>query len=83
MAIHKGTELNNINETWNQNERMREGNDNMGTTNVEDTAGTGSELDQTIKEEAREYDNANKEERVLDGERATVNDNPDNIETMK
>ncbi|HYO21141.1 MAG TPA: hypothetical protein VER36_01970 [Flavisolibacter sp.] len=82
MAIHKGTELNNVNETWNQNERLRE-NDQPGTSNTTDTAGTGSELEQTITEEAREYDNANKDERVLDGERATVNDNPDNIETMK
>jgi hypothetical protein len=32
------------------------------------------DLQQTIKEEAAEYDQANKEERILDGDRATVRD---------
>ncbi len=74
MAIHKGTELSNVNETWQQNERAREGNDSPDTGNDSPAANVGSELQQRIKEEAAEYDNANKEERILGGERATVSD---------
>ena len=73
MAVHKGTELNNIKETWDQNERER-GNDNPGTENTSDAATEGSDLQRSIQEEAAEYDNVNKEERILGGERATVND---------
>ena len=76
MAIHKGTELNNVNETWNQNERLRESSGASGMDNPSGGVSTiSNDLEQTIKEEAAEYDNANKEERILDGERATVNEN--------
>jgi hypothetical protein len=75
MAIHKGTELNNIKETWNQNEQNRQSGE-PGTESTGDATGTGNDLQQSIKEEAAEYDNANKEERILDGERATVRDSP-------
>ncbi len=76
MPVHKGTELNNIQETWNQNERMRENNEMPGTGDTGgDAAGVGDDLQRVIKEEAAEYDNANKEDRVLDGDRATVNNN--------
>lgn len=72
---HKGTELNNVRETWEQNERER-GQDNA--PGGEEGTGTATparnELEQVIKEEAAEYDNANKEERILGGERATLND---------
>lgn len=76
---HKGTELNNISETWDQNERNREaGNTPAGAGTPETTAATGNEdLDQVIKAEASEYDRANKEDRILGGERATLNDDPD------
>jgi hypothetical protein len=77
MAIHKGTELNNVNETWNENERLRAAGDAPGTDNTAGhPANESEELKQAIKEEAAEYDKANKEDRLLDGERATVNDNP-------
>lgn len=68
-TIHKGTELNNIKETWQQNERA-------SGANPENDPPTGipSDLQQVVKEEAAEYDSARKEERLLDGERATVRD---------
>ena len=71
-SIHKGTELNNVSETWDQNERDRPRSD-AGNTG-DDATTTGSGLEQVIKEEASEYDNANKDERGLGGERASVND---------
>jgi hypothetical protein len=68
-AIHKGTELNNIKETWQQNERANGANpENDPPTGVPD------DLQKVIKEEAAEYDNADKEERLLRGDRATVSD---------
>lgn len=79
MAIHKGTELNNVNETWQQNERMRQGREPSAGDIFTSPASTSNELDRTIKEEAAEYDNANKEDRILGGERATVNDDSDNV----
>lgn len=78
MAIHKGTELNNVNETWNQNERLRqEGEEGRAENTSADATGINKDLAQTIQKEAAEYDNASKDERVLDGERATVKDTPD------
>ncbi|HEY1114334.1 MAG TPA: hypothetical protein VGE66_12265 [Chitinophagaceae bacterium] len=75
-GIHKGTELNNIQETWNENERRRAAGEDVGRQ-----TGVGEELQQVIREEAAEYDNNNKEERLLSGDRATINDdrndNPD------
>lgn len=65
--IHKGTELNNVKETWDQNERKRS---NAGTSSPT----TSENLEQEIKEEASEYENVNKEERLLSGDRASVND---------
>lgn len=63
---HKGTELNNVKETWAENEHRPE------------TAGTPSTGDQglerKIEKEAAEYENANKGDRLLGGDRATVND---------
>jgi hypothetical protein len=35
---------------------------------------TDENLERVIKEESSEYDNANKEERLLSGDRASVND---------
>ena len=63
--IHKGTELNNVRETWNQNEREQ----------AKTSAPTTDEnLERIIEDEALEYDNADKEERLLSGERASVKD---------
>ena len=72
--IRRGSELSNISETWDQNESKRQ-QDN--TPAREDTAAdtpATNDLEQAIKEEAAEYDNVNKEERVLGGDRATLND---------
>jgi hypothetical protein len=71
MAIHKGNELNNVRETWNRNEEQRARENAPASGN----AGTVSDdLQQTISDEAAEYDRANKEDRVLGGDRATVSD---------
>lgn len=75
MATHKGRELNNVNETWNRNEQLRENGGASGDAAF-GTSTISNDLEQTIREEAAEYDNANKEDRLLDGERATVNDGP-------
>ena len=64
--IHKGTELNNVRETWEHNEKER--------SDRTRPAGTDENLDRIVKEEAAEYENANKEERLLSGERASVSD---------
>ena len=63
--IHKGTELNNVMETWEKNEKKQ-----LNRTSSESEEG----LDKVIKEESAEYDNANKEERLLDGDRGSVKD---------
>ncbi len=74
---HKGTELNNVRETWDQNERRRANESAAGTEgNTPDNAGAENDLEQLIKQEASEYDHVNKENRLLSGDRATVNDDP-------
>lgn len=73
-GIHKGTELNNVSETWDQNERLRP----AGATGNAGTGGSdalpANDLERVIREEATEYDNDNKEDRLLGGDRASVND---------
>jgi hypothetical protein len=69
---HKGTELNNVKETWDQNERNLQAGGADGSVPEESTP--TSNLDKLIKQEASEYDNTNKEDRTLSGDRATVND---------
>lgn len=64
--IHKGTELNNVKETWQQNERSGAG--------TSESSSTDKNLKRVIKKEASEYEDANKEERLLSGDRASVND---------
>lgn len=68
-GIHKGTELNNIQETWNENERRRAAGEDVGRQ-----TGVGEDLQQVISEEAAEYDNDNKEDRLLGGDRASLRD---------
>jgi hypothetical protein len=74
-AIYKGSEYNNINETWDQNERKREKGNAPGTDGAISSK-RENDLEKVIREEATEYDNVNKEERILGGERATINDEP-------
>lgn len=71
---HKGTELNNVKETWDQNERERTNSNNAGSDAVTAETALLTELDQIIRQEANEYDNTNKEDRILGGDRATVSD---------
>jgi len=74
-STHKGTELNNVSETWDQNERQRESGSEPNRESIAPTEAAGeSDLDRVIKEEAAEYDNVNKEDRILGGERASLND---------
>lgn len=74
-GIHKGTEFNNVNETWNQNERNRTpGNTPDQERNTSEETTDPANLDRTIKEEAAEYDTANKEDRLLSRDRATLKD---------
>ncbi|RYZ00401.1 MAG: hypothetical protein EOO11_01610 [Chitinophagaceae bacterium] len=63
---HRGTELNNVRETWEQNER------DGGMTPASNTGSDG--LQRTIREEAAEYDRNSGEERLLGGDRASVSD---------
>ncbi|HEX2534977.1 MAG TPA: hypothetical protein VHK69_14635 [Chitinophagaceae bacterium] len=73
-SVHRGTGLNNVSETWDENERkLQEGT----ATGRDDAATVSNDLEQAIREEAAEYDGTNKEDRLLDGERATVNDGPE------
>lgn len=77
MAKNKGTDLNNVNETWQRNEQLRQN----GEASPQENAPAGStgvpdDLTRTIKREAAEYDNADKEDRLLDGNRASVSDSP-------
>jgi hypothetical protein len=64
--IHKGTELNNVRETWEQNEKQQ--------SKISSPASNNESLENKIQEEAKEYDDAHKEDRLLGGERASVND---------
>ncbi len=72
----KGTEFTNVIETWEQNEKKRRsaGNTSGIEKNTVDEAPAGNELEQLIKQEATEYDTENKENRILSGDRATIND---------
>ena len=76
---HKGSELNNVKETWDQNERNLE-NRNTAVPEPDITAESAprNSLDELIRQEATEYDNTNKETRVLDGDRASVKDDQGN-----
>ncbi|RYZ56081.1 MAG: hypothetical protein EOO14_12635 [Chitinophagaceae bacterium] len=76
MTPHRGSEHNNIRETWERNEAERAaaaGTGRQGTAN----RSADRDLEETIKEEAAEYDNASKEDRLLEGDRASVNDTGD------
>ena len=70
---HNGTELNNVKETWDQNEKERANRGEAADDVISDTA-PATALDQIIQDKASEYDNENKENRLLSGDRASVND---------
>ena len=76
MENNIGSEYKNIIETWDENEKKRaEGNAAANPkNNPEDEVPARNDLEQLIKQEAAEYDNENKENRILSGDRATVND---------
>ena len=67
---HKGSELRNVSETWEENERKRK----SGKAPQKEDAGIGNDLEQVVKEEAAAYDQENSEDKLLSGERASVND---------
>jgi hypothetical protein len=74
-SIHKGSEFNNIQETWNQNERNNADSNATNQPVSAPASNTGREdLDRLIEEEATEYDTTNKEDQLLSGDRASVND---------
>ena len=69
---HKGSEYKNIIETWEENEKKRGSLNSTGNATPDEEP--KNDLERLIKEEATEYDNENKENRVLSGDRATIND---------
>ncbi|MCU7549715.1 hypothetical protein OCK74_11355 [Chitinophagaceae bacterium LB-8] len=76
--VQKGSEYHNIGETWDQNERKRAGGEPPRKKDDNNTGTTiSTDLDRAIKEEAAQYDHENKEDRVMGGERASVNDEPE------
>ncbi len=75
--MRKGSEYNNINETWDNNERKRADDNSPGREPATDNPSGTEDLNRVIKEEAAEYDQVNKEERLLGGDRATLNDDQD------
>ncbi|MBA2328869.1 MAG: hypothetical protein M3413_05910 [Bacteroidota bacterium] len=72
--IKKGTGLNNVSETWDENERKRISGDSGSEDLTRYNTSEENDLEQVIHKEAAEYDNENKENRILGGERASVND---------
>lgn len=74
-GIHKGSEYNNVQETWNQNERNNTGSDTSNQPVSAPDSNTGrDDLDRVIEQEATEYDTTNKEDQLLSGNRASVRD---------
>ena len=63
---HKGTELNNVRETWEKNEREY--------VNTNAAATTDENLQRVIEEESSEYENTKSEDKLLSGDRASIDD---------
>ena len=76
MAIHKGNELNNVRETWQQNEQNRQNERAPQRIQTGNSSQLDEDLQKDIQEGAAEYDRADKDDRLLDGNRASVNDKP-------
>ena len=68
--FHKGSELNNVKETWEQNERIPDR--GVQPEPVRNTA--ADDIQETIQREAADYDRTSIDENLLGGERASVND---------
>ena len=71
---HKGSEFNNVSETWDQNEKRRNSGNAPNNDNAADETAPAGGLEQVIRQEATEYDRENPEDRILSGDRATTND---------
>lgn len=71
MANHlqRGKEWVNVSETWRENAARSSEDSQAG-----EPTGVSDDLQQTIEEESAEYDAANKEDRLLGGDRASVDD---------
>jgi hypothetical protein len=69
---HRGSELNNVKETWDQNER----NPDRGVQPEPVRYTSADDLQDTIQREASDYDRASKDNLLLGGDRASVNDAP-------
>ncbi|TCZ70508.1 hypothetical protein [Flaviaesturariibacter aridisoli] len=67
--IHRGSELNNVKETWNENER----NPDRGVQ-PQPVSSPADGLQSTIQREAEDYDHTSKNEQLLGGDRASIND---------
>ena len=76
MAIHKGNELSNVRETWQQNEQNRQNENAPQRIQPGNSSQLDEGLQKDIQEGAAEYDRADKDDRLLDGDRASVNDKP-------
>ncbi|WP_460570655.1 hypothetical protein [Flaviaesturariibacter terrae] len=70
MYNHRGSELQNVSETWQENER----NPDRGVQPHPVRFDVADDLQDTIREEADEYDHGSKEEQLLGGDRASIND---------
>jgi hypothetical protein len=74
---HKGSEFNNVSETWDQNERKRNNGNGPADDNAANETAPAGGLEQVIRREATEYDTESAEDRLLGGNRATFNDATD------
>lgn len=72
--IKKGTGLINVSETWDENERKLKSGEPGGEELIRYNTSEQHDLDEVIHKEAAEYDNENNEDKILGGERASVND---------
>jgi hypothetical protein len=73
--MHKGSEFNNIIETWDQNEQKRvSGNAPVGEDASNSSPVPESDIEQVIHREAAAYDAENKNDQLLGGDRASVSD---------
>ncbi|HEU4472181.1 MAG TPA: hypothetical protein VFR58_13910 [Flavisolibacter sp.] len=70
--VHKGSELNNVRETWDRNEKERP--ERGAADDSAEEVPASNELERLIREEASDYDNENKEDQLLGGDRASLND---------
>ena len=86
---NKSSEFKNVTETWDENERklneekLRQENLPAMELKIPDDAPSMDELEKIVKTESIEYDHSDKEERILGGDRASVNDDDKDKDTDK